>query len=224
MIRRIFTANLRWKILALGAAALMWISVNRETEFTASIRVPLEFKNLPEGLEISSAPPSFVTLRIHGPAARLTPDTLAGLTVVLDCSSVGRPGVRTFSIGRSEVRRPFGIVFEASIPSQVQLDFERSISRSVRVVPAYLDPPPPGYRIASYRIDPPSVLIAGPESHVQRIGVIETDPIDLSASVGRAEFHLSAHVPDPLLHLDPATPLLTYKVVLEKVPAPAQTP
>lgn len=223
MIRRL-TSNLRWKLLALIGATLLWIAVNRETEFTASTRAALEFKNLPEGLEISSTPPTFVTLRIHGPSARLTPATLSGLTVVLDCSGIATPGVHTFSIERNEVRRPFGVVFDASIPSQVQLGFERSISRSVRVVPTYLHPPPPGYRIASYQIDPPSVLVAGPESHVQRVNTIETDPIDLSASVGRAEFHLSAHVPDPLLRLDPATPLLTYKVVLEKVPAPAQTP
>ena len=223
MIRRL-TSNLRWKLLALTGATLLWIAVNRETEFTASTRASLEFKNLPEGLEISSAPPPFVTLRIHGPSARLTPAALAGLTVVLDCSSIGRPGIRTFSIGRSEVRRPFGIVFEAAIPSQVQLTFERSVSRSVRVVPAYLHPPPPGYRIASYRIEPPSVVVNGPESHVQRVDAVDTDPIDLSASVGRTEVHLPAHVPDPMVRVDPSTPLLTYKVVLEKIPALAPTP
>ncbi len=223
MIRRL-TSNLRWKILALAGATLLWIAVNRETEFTASARAALEFKNLPEGFEISSTPPPFVTLRIHGPSARLRPETLAGLTVVLDCSSIGRPGLHTFSIGRAEVRRPFGIVFEAAIPSQVQLGFERTVSRSVRVSPAYLRPPPPGYRIASYRIDPPSVVVAGPESHVQRVEAVDTDPIDLSASVGRTEVHLPAHVPDPLVRLDPSTPLLTYKVVLEKIPAPAHIP
>ena len=221
---RLLTHNLRWKLLALAGATLLWIAVNRETEFTASTRAALEFKNLPEGLEIASTPPPFVTLRIHGPSARLTPATLAGLTVVLDCSSVARPGLHTFSIGRAEVRRPFGIVFEAAVPSQVQLAFERSVSRSVRVFPAYLHPPPAGYRIASYRIDPPSVLLAGPESHVQRVDAVDTDPIDLSAAVGSTELHLPAHVSDPMVRLDPSTPLLTYKVVLEKIPAPTQTP
>ncbi len=215
--------DLRWKLLALAFASVLWVIVNREAEITTSVEVPIEYRNLPEGLEIASNAPQQVMVQVRGPSARLTRDVLRELAVVLDCAAVQRSGPRTFNIGRRELRRPFGIALDSAVPSQVTLNFERSYSRDVPVEPSYSAPPPPGYAIASYRIEPPTVRIEGPESRVRAIGSAETDPIDLSGVYGRTEVHVPAHLPDPRVRLDASTPLLTYEVVLQKTPVTKET-
>ncbi len=217
MITRL-SRDLGWKLLALAIAALLWVVVNREEEISTSVAAPLQFRNLADGLEISGGAPRTILLKVHGPSARLARSDLATLAVVLDCSQAVKPGAYTFNIASRQIRRPFGVVFASADPSQVQLILERTVSRQVRVDPTYASPPPSGYTVASYSITPDRVRVAGPESHVRRIDVAGTDPIDLDGVVSRTELHLAAHLSDPELRLDPTTPLLTYKVVLEKVP------
>ena len=214
-----FTRDLKTKLLALAVAFALWIVVNREAEITTTVRVPIEYRNLPDGFEIVSEAPQHVQIEVRGPSARLTPDDLSQLAVVLDCSAVRHSGSRTFNIGRNEIRRPFGIAFDSAVPSQVVLDFERSITREVPIEPEYAAPPPPGYVIATYTINPPRVRIEGPESHVRAITSAQTDPIDLSNVYGRTVLHLPVHLSDPRVRLDSGTPLLTYEVELRKASA-----
>ncbi len=214
-----FTRDVKTKLLALAVAFALWIVVNREAEITTTVRVPIEYRNLPDGFEIVSEAPQNVQIQVRGPSARLTPDELAQLAVVLDCSTVHRSGSRTFNIGRREIRRPFGIAFDSAVPSQVVLDFERSITREVPIEPEYAAPPPPGYVIAAYTINPPRVRIEGPESHVRSVTSAQTDPIDLSNIYGRTVIRLPVHLSDPRVRIDSSTPLLTYQVELRKASA-----
>ncbi len=222
MITRL-SRDLGWKLLALAIATLLWVAVNREEEISTSVAAPLQFRNLAEGLEISGGAPRTILLTVHGPSARLARSDLATLAVVLDCSKAVKPGAYTFNIATRQIRRPFGVVFASADPSQVQLVLERTVSRQVRVDPTYASAPPPGYAVAGYSISPGRVRITGPESHVRRIDAAGTDPIELDGVVSRTELHLAAHLSDPQLRLDPATPLLTYTVVLKKVPAKEAT-
>ncbi len=214
-----FTRDVKTKLLALAVAFALWIVVNREAEITTTVRVPIEYRNLPDGFEIVSEAPQNVQIQVRGPSACLTPDELAQLAVVLDCSTVHRSGSRTFNIGRREIRRPFGIAFDSAVPSQVVLDFERSITREVPIEPEYAAPPPPGYVIAAYTINPPRVRIEGPESHVRSVTSAQTDPIDLSNIYGRTVIRLPVHLSDPRVRIDSSTPLLTYQVELRKASA-----
>jgi YbbR domain-containing protein len=212
----LFTRDVKTKLLALAAAFALWVVVNREAEITTTVRVPIEYRNLPEGFEIVSDAPHNVQIQVRGPSARLTPDDIAQLAVLLDCSSVHRSGSRTFNIGRGEIRRPFGIAFDSAVPSQVVLDFERSIARDVPIEPEYAAPPPPGYVIAAYTLNPPRIRIEGPESHVRAISSVQTDPIDLSNIYGRTVIRLPVHLSDPRVRIDSSTPLLVYEVQLRK--------
>ena len=61
------TDNFLWKVLALAAAVAIWMLVASEPELSTFATVRLEFKNLPEDLEISSEPVSTVSLELRGP-------------------------------------------------------------------------------------------------------------------------------------------------------------
>src|SRR3954449_11734411 len=90
--------NMIWKLLSLAVAVVIWALVATEPELATFANVRLEYKNLPEGLEISSDPVSSVMLELRGPSG-----ALRGIgdgthpAVVLDMSEAAA-GEHTFTI------------------------------------------------------------------------------------------------------------------------------
>lgn len=207
--------NLGWKLLSIALATLLWFLVAREPEVATSISVPVEFKNIPDDLDISSDIPERVHIDIRGSSGRLQRDNLANAAVVLDLSSVTGPGERTFTLSDSNLRLPVGVSFYRAIPSQITMRFERLMSKTVRIRPKYSTGPPDGYVVVSSSFDPPTARIVGPESHVQPIEYVTTDPIDLSGIVGKKEIPVHVHVGDPQVRLR-SDPKVNLRVVLQK--------
>jgi hypothetical protein len=82
----------------------------------------------------------------------------------------------------------------------------------------YTGPPARGYRLASQDVFPNSFRLIGPQAVVERIDSVPTDAIDLSSTVGGAEFRVPVYTTDPHVRFDTMTPLVTVQVKLEKIP------
>src|SRR3954471_17877872 len=100
--------NMWWKLLSLAIAVLIWALVASEPELSTFSTVRVEYKNLPDDLEISSEPVSAVALELRGPSGDLHGVTDVRPSVVLDMSNA-RPGERTYTIGDDTVRLPRGV-------------------------------------------------------------------------------------------------------------------
>jgi hypothetical protein len=210
--------NFWWKAASLAIAVTIWASVASEPELATFATVRLEYRNLPEDLEIASPPVTSITLELRGPSGELR-----GLgenagesprpSVILDMSSV-QPGERTFTIGDGNVRLARGVHLVRAIPSEVRLDFERHAEREVKVVPRFTGEQS-GYAIARYDVEPNVLRIAGPASHVARIGAAVTDPVNLASAVGVAEFRVNAFVEDPYVRFL-ASPQVSVSVTMRK--------
>ena len=61
--------HLGLKIVAVVLATLLWLSVAGEHIVERSLRVPLEFRNLPPQLEIVGDAPASVDVRLRGSSA-----------------------------------------------------------------------------------------------------------------------------------------------------------
>ncbi len=114
------TQNLGWKAGSLVIATLLWISVSNEPELSTFQSVPVEYKQMPENLEISSNVDETVRLELRGPSGRLRDLRDAKLAVVLDFSTIHQAGDRTFSIDDHNVSLPRGIRLVRAIPGRLQ--------------------------------------------------------------------------------------------------------
>ncbi|HME10813.1 MAG TPA: CdaR family protein [Bryobacteraceae bacterium] len=204
-LKSIFTRNLGWKLLSLSLAFVLWIVVAREPELATSVSIPIEFKNLPEDLDISSSVPDRIHVEIRGPSGRLSRDYLADMALVLDLHDAG-PGERTFTIRDSGpaaiVKLPVGVAFYRAVPSQLTLRFDRLLTRDIPVAPRYATSPPDGYSVSTLSISPAKLRLRGPEDHIQRIKEVLTDPIDLSGVVGQMDFQVHVNIGDPQVRLE----------------------
>src|ERR1019366_8681986 len=125
--------NFGWKLLAVAIAVVLWAVVASEPELSEYATVRLEYRNLPDDLEIGSDPVSQVSLELRGPSGELrgVGDGIQP-AVVLDMSAV-QPGERTFTIGEGNVKLARGVRLVRSIPSEVRFRFERRVARFVPV-------------------------------------------------------------------------------------------
>jgi YbbR domain-containing protein len=207
--------NLAWKLLALAAAVAIWALVASEPELATFATVKLEFKNLPDDLEISSEPVTSVVLELRGPSGELRGyGESVRPAVVLDMSTV-QPGQRTFMVGDGNVKLARTVRLVRSIPSEVRFTFEERGFRSVPVQVPFTGEGQNGYTVEHYEVAPSQLPIAGPKSRVSRIAAATTDLVDVGSVVGSSEFRVNAFVEDPYVRFA-ASPQVTVVVTMKK--------
>ena len=168
--------NLGLKALALALAILLWLTVAGEHVVERSLRAPLEFRNIPEALEIVGNAPDTVDVRLRGSSALLSRVQPGEVVAVLDLASA-RAGSRLFHILTDEVRAPYGVEVAQVIPSTLSLELEKSARRFVPVVPVTDGEPAPGFIVGRKSSEPSTVEIIGPESRVKQVTEATTEPV-----------------------------------------------
>jgi YbbR domain-containing protein len=217
-VTRLLTENLVWKIAAFVIAIILWYGFVGETELATSMPVAVQFKNVPANLEVVSEPIDQVFFRLRGPATRLTTGSLSEVRVQLDLAGVDTPGEHTFNLGPESLHVPAGVSVVRIVPSQVRVMLENRAVREVPVEVRYAGPPPRGYRVTGQHVWPQNVRIMGPQSRVEHLQSAQTDAIDLSSTVSNAEFRVPAFLTDPHLRFEGNPPMISVRVLMEKIP------
>jgi YbbR domain-containing protein len=175
----------------------------------------VEYKNLPNDLEISSDLVSTLRLELHGSSGALRElgDNGVRPEVILDMAGV-EPGERTFAIGAGNVKLPRGVRLVASMPPSLRFRFEHSEMRTVEIVPRFanLDN---GYVVTQTEVSPRRVAITGPASRVMRVSAAQADAIYIPAHAGTFVYQVNAYVEDPEVRFV-AVPHVTVTVTLAK--------
>jgi len=196
-MRTYLLSDLGWKLACLGAAVLLWIGASGPRELTTSISAPVQYRNLPRALDISSDMVEQVHLHLRGPSGELSRLAPRGAVVVIDLSKVRVPGERTFTIERGMLNLPADVALERAVPAQIRLRLENRASREVPVA-LKLHKVPAGLEVVSQEMAPAQIAIMGPESRVSAVQQVETDPLDLSGvEAGEIEMRTNVFAGDP---------------------------
>ena len=203
---RIFVHNIGLKLVSLLLAIGLWMAVARSPVAEVEMRVPIEFHNLPDNLEIDSASFTEAQIRVRGPERVIHQLQAADLHAEIDLASV-RPGERTFDLTSRQVRVPQDLEVVQIIPGQFHLSFDNRETRTVEVRPRVTGNFASGIRVKQVIADPSSVMITGPRRRVEAVEDAITDPVDISGAMTRASFVTQAYVPDPLIQVVHPTPI-----------------
>jgi len=210
--------HLGLKILAIALASLLWLTVAGEHVVERSLRVPLEFRNIPVAVEIVGNTPDSVDVRLRGSSAVLSRLQAGDIVAVLDLSAA-RTGSRLFHIRSDEVRAPFGVEVAQVVPATLGLELEKSARRKVPVMPAIEGEPTPGFVVGSYVADPATVEIVGPDSHVRQVAEATTEPVSVKDARARIHDKVTIGVVDASVRLVQAQ---SANVTVEIWPAPVE--
>jgi YbbR domain-containing protein len=214
LFRRTFIQNFGLKLISLLLAIGLWFVVTRDPVAEVEMKVPIEFRSVPENLEIDSASFTEAQIRVRGPARLIHGLRPADVQAHVDLSSV-RPGSRTFDLTARNVRLPQDLEVVQIVPGQFQLSFDNRLTRSVDVHPRVIGAFAGGMRVGKVTADPASIMIAGPRRRVEAVEAATTDPVDASGAMDRATFVTQAYVPDPLIQVVHPTPIRV-TVIMER--------
>jgi YbbR domain-containing protein len=212
---RIFR-NFGVKVVSIGLALLLWGLVAGQREAERSLRIPLEYRNIPEHLELISEPDSLVDVRVRGSSSLLGELRAADLVAVLDLRTA-REGRRLFHLLPSDVNVPAGVDVLQVTPSTVSLTFEASAARIVPVVPDVEGEPAPGFVAGRVIADPATVEVIGPQSAVRQVTEATTEPVSIDGARATVRDTVTIGLPDSMARLrNPRSGMVTVEIV----PAP----
>jgi hypothetical protein len=188
------------KLASVVLAALIWLIVSGEQIVERGFRVPLEFSNLPAGLELATDAPSLVDVRVRGSSGALGRLTAGELVAILDLRQA-KAGPRLFHLSSSDVRAPFGVDVVLVTPSSLSITFEPSASKQVKVAPLVEGEPAAGFEVRQVTSDPPMVIVSGPTTAVRATNEAITEPVSVAGAASTVTEVVNVGVADPAVHL-----------------------
>jgi YbbR domain-containing protein len=191
------THNLGWKLASLAAAILIWFNIANEPELTAVVSAPVEYKNYPKDLEISSNVIEDVAVEARGLAGQIRSLSSDHVAAIIDFAPVKTAGERTVTLSPAQLNLPRGVELIRIIPAQLRFRFERRATKMVRVETPFSGALARGLVIESDQIVPPRLQIVGPESRVNAVDKATSDPFDLSQVSGDSQQKLSVYISEP---------------------------
>lgn len=204
--------HLGLKILSVAMALGLWFTLAGEQTVERTLRVPLELRNRPPQLELVEDPPSTVEVRMRGASSTLSQLTTSDVVADLDLA-LAKVGRRYFPVTRAQVRAPFGVDVVDVTPGTISLRFEASLARRVPVVPMLDGEPAPGYVTGAVSVRPDTVDVTGPESAVQRLREVNTEPVSITGARQAVREPVALGLPDPSLRFtSPGNAVVTVQI------------
>lgn len=211
-------ANLPLKALSLAVASVLWLSISGQSTVERNIRVPLEYQNVPPGMEIVGDPPGQADVRLRGSSGNLARVVQGDVVAALDLTNA-RPGTRIFNLQASEVRVPFGVQVVQVTPPTVSLDFQYAGQKVVPVSPVIEGEPEPGFVVGQITTSPSTVQVLGPVGHLEALREATTEPVRVDGARKSVTDRVTVGVEDSTVRLrEPQVALVTVEIV----PAPVQ--
>jgi len=208
--------NIGLKIAALGLGALLWFTVaGQQVERTVS-RVPVVYRNVPSGLQITGDLTEAVTVHVRGTEnqiSRLQTDELGAVVDLADAEAGQRS---TFPLHTDQIAVPAGVEVIWVEPAEVTLTLEPAGTANFPVRPHIDGQPAPGFIVGGVSVDPSSVALAGPESRLHTATAATTDPISISGATAAVTAVVAVSPMDPELRLrEPRDARVTVTIVPE---------
>jgi YbbR domain-containing protein len=219
LVRRFVLHNFWLKILSLLIATGLWLAISPDQEpAEVAVRVPIEFRDVPEGLEISSANIPDAQIRVRGPERLIRNLRSTDVHAELELADA-KPGERTFDLTAQQIRHQRELNVVQVVPGQVHISFDTRLTRDVEIRPRVTGTFLAGEQIGKVLVDPERVTVTGPRHHVELMDTASTDPVDVSGTTTQATFVTNVYVADALVQVVQPTPVRV-TVIMEKT-APA---
>jgi YbbR domain-containing protein len=204
--------NIGLKFLSICIATLLWLIIAGDRIVERGMRVPVEYQNLPAGLEMVGDPVDFVDVRLRGSSGTIGRLAPTDTSAVIDLRSA-RPGRRLFHLTASQVTIPYGVEVVQVAPATVPIEFENSAVRIVQVRPSLEGQPATGYEVLNVLTTPATVEVVGPESSLRGLDEAMTEPVTIADQRRPVREVVTVGVADPTVRLrTPQTATVTVQI------------
>jgi YbbR domain-containing protein len=218
--------NFGMKVVSLGLAALLWLSVSAQRLEQVSVRsfdVPISFVEIPRDLIITRANRDTVNVRLRGRVSRLRELSSENLEATLDLSGSGG-GEVGITITPQALNVPQGVEVLSIEPSRVTFELDPRRQKSVPIRPFFVGELPPGYGYdqSEVTINPSNALVSGPASLMNDVTEVATERIILSGRTEPFRQRVAVVSDSPLVRVvDPANAVVNVLIRTQTGPQPS---
>ncbi len=182
-MRRLVRRNLALKVLALGLSIVLWWFVGGERNVQVGFAVPLEIRNIPDGMAITNKVARQVEVRLAGPSTLIGALQQNEISVAVDLSGA-KAGSDTIPLTDRSVKVPAGFRVERVYPPSVQVVLEKLERKTVPVIPHIAGSSEDQARIEKTEVDPPSLEVEALPEELSRLKTLSTEEIALEMTEG----------------------------------------
>jgi YbbR domain-containing protein len=223
MLRRLLVRNWQLKLLSFLLALVLWVSLipEEKTFSEKTLTIPLETHNLSSNMELVEKPEATVDVTIRAPNRIINEVTPANVFVKLNLSAASIVQ-QEYPLNETMVSLPPGAEVVRISPAKVRLKLERTQEVLLDIVPTIIGQAKEGYGVSKIEINPPRVLVKGPESKIRRNEKVTTSPIDISALTSSTVVEADLILPKPELRLASPKTRVSVKIFLEEIGPPGK--
>lgn len=200
-LRGIF-ANWNLKLVAVASAVVLWFVIVGPQRSEVGMAVPLQYTNLPSGMEVTGQWMDRIDVRVRGSESGLASLNPGSIRAVVDLSSAV-PGLNYFRITARNLQVPPGISIAQIRPSDLQLNIEVASVRKISIVPNIIGALPEKARIV---VEPSEATIRAVQGDLRRVTSVTTDPISATDLVAQGKVTAAVQVKPDGLRLDSIEP------------------
>ncbi|HUL75117.1 MAG TPA: CdaR family protein [Vicinamibacterales bacterium] len=174
--------NAGLKIAAVALGTLLWFTVSgQQVERTVS-RVPVVYRNVPAGLQITGDLTEAVTVHVRGSENQISRLQTDEVSAVVDLAGAEAGQRSTFPLRTDQVAVPAGAEVMWVDPAEVTLTLEPSGTKAVPVRPTVDGEPAAGFMMTGVAVDPQTVVVAGPKSRLAIATAATTEPVSIAGA------------------------------------------
>ncbi len=198
--------NLGLKVLAFLLALLLF-AVSRQP--LAEVRmsgVPLEFRGISRGLEISGDVAQTVSVRLRGPRDVVRSLSPNQLLVIANLSNKDS-GERNVQLRPDDVSPPDNVEVIQIVPPSIRLKLEKTMKRSITVEPQFEGELADKMEVYRKIVEPPFIEIEGPKSQVEKLHEIMTETVNLTGKSNSFRISLDVETPHNSIRVNTQGPI-----------------
>jgi YbbR domain-containing protein len=209
--QRVFVVNGSLKLIAfvLTLALFIWVREDRESAVTGYVPVsPV----IPEGMVLVSDPVERVRVTVGGRWTDLNkfdPSQLQTIRLNVEEDTSG-----LVSITADMIKLPPGLRVTSIQPNYVRVELEPAASHSVPIRPRIAGEPAESFDLGDVAVRPPRIQVTGPESSVENLEYVWTEPVDVTDRTESFEKRVNLRIDDPYVQYD-VDRIITVKVPID---------
>jgi len=181
-VKSLIFNNLGLKVSAVLLSVLLWFFVASRGQSEISLEAPLEFRDIPVELGITSSSTKTVMLTIRGQERFMKSLNASNIRIFIDMSKA-REGEGIYHVNKEDVKLPFAISVTNVEPASIKVKLEERVSKSVPVRVSIIGTPE---KVASVSasVEPKNVVIRGLKSEIKQTRYLITEDFDVSDMKG----------------------------------------
>jgi len=178
-MRKLLFENLGLKLTAVLLSALLWLFATSRGLSEIALDVPLEFKDIPAGLELKNHSIKVVSLNIKGQERIIRTIRPSDIRVFIDLSNA-KKGEGIYALNKNNINLPPAVSVTNITPSSIKVVLEESVRKTVLVKPIIIGTPKSGFYVKSISVFPENVVIEGARSKLSTVDIVKTEPLDIT--------------------------------------------